>query len=152
MTTPLTAHWRSLFDNKYLGSWNLYVNGRYTTTTVTIERASRESVTMQGGRKSLELLIYFKGKKTPLILTKKMGRVIAMMYGPAIESWIGHPITLYVEQGFSTKDGPADVLRIKNTRAGDGLKRALARPVEDEGPPADEPDAPEQFGDSDAEA
>ncbi len=31
MTTSLTSHWRSLYDNKYLGAWNLFRDGRYTT-------------------------------------------------------------------------------------------------------------------------
>lgn len=152
MSTELTQHWRSLFENKYLGAWNLWINGKYTTVTVTIESATRESVTMQGGRKQLELLLHFKGKRTPLILTKKMGKVIGMIYGPIPEGWIGKTITLYVEQGFKTKDGPADVLRIKNTRAGDSLKARLAPPPEDDGPPAEPPEPPEQFGgDDDAE-
>jgi hypothetical protein len=144
MTTALTDHWRSLCENKYLGSWNLWKDGKYTTVTVTIERVTQESVTMQGGRKQTELLLYFKGKRTPMILTRKMGKVIAAMHGPIPKGWEGKAITLYVEQGFVTKDGPADVLRVKNERAGDAMKRQLRGGADDGAP-----EMPEQFGDDD---
>lgn len=135
--TALTSHWRQLFDNKYLGAWNLWKGDGYTTTTVTIDRLSSELVTMQGGRKERALLAYFVGKKTPLIITKKMGKALARMHGPIPEGWRGKSITLYVEVGFKTADGPADVLRIKNAKAGQDLKDQLR----------DEPEPAEQFGD-----
>ena len=80
---------------------------------------------MQGGRKEQATLIYFRGKRTPLILTKKMGKVIAAAHGPMRKDWLGKAITLYVERGFKTKDGPADVLRVRNERAGAQLRDEL---------------------------
>lgn len=145
MTTELTSHWRSLYENKYLGAWNLWnaTAKRYTTASVTIESARFESVTMQGGRTSKSLLLRFKGKRTPLIVTKTMGKVLEKMCGKTPAEWIGTEITLYVEQGFKTKDGPADVLRIRNTRAGDATKAALR------GESAEpEPQEPERFDES----
>lgn len=140
----LTAHWRSLYENKYMGAWNLWVPARndYGTVTVTIEGASFESITMQRGRKSRALVVRFKGKRTPMIITKTMGRVLERMYGPLPSGWIGHEITLYVEKGFMTSDGPGDVLRIKNTRAGDRLKSQLRGE-----PESAEHDEPEAFAD-----
>jgi len=148
---PLTQHWRSLYTNAYLGAWNLYVQGRYMTVTVTIERAVQEQTVMEGGRKSLALLVYFAGKRTPLIVTKKMGKVIASMHGPRPMDWIGREITLYVEQGFLTRDGLADVLRVRNDKAGAGMRRALQRPPEDDGPPAEVPEL-ETFAEEDDNA
>jgi hypothetical protein len=142
MTTPLDAHWRSLYQNRFLGCWNLYVNGRYVTARVTIERITREEVTMEGGRKTIETLLYFRGKRTPLILTRKMGKVLANMYGVTMNGWLNQTITLYVEQGFRTREGKADVLRIRNDRAGEALKRQLAGEDEER---AAEP--PEVFAD-----
>ena len=142
--SELTRHWRSLFDNKYLGAWNLYVNGQYRTAKVTISDVREEEVTMQGGRKSMALLVYFVGKNTPMILTKTMGKVLQSMHGPVPKGWEGKSITLYVERGFKTRDGLADVLRIRNDRAGQGLKDQL-RGAPDDGPP----EPPEQFGDDD---
>ncbi len=150
MTSPLSVHWRSLYLNRFLGSWNLFVNGRFVTARVEIERIVREQVTMEGGRKSEETLLYFRGKRTPMILTRKQGKVLAGMYGPTMQSWIGKPITLYVEQGFKTREGLADVLRIKNDKAGDALKRQLAgddeRPAEPPETFAEEPREPGEEG------
>jgi hypothetical protein len=147
--TDLTQHWRLAFDNKFMGAWNLWdaKNSRYTTATLKIADIREESVTMQGGRKERATLCYLLKRdgsrgKAPLILTKKMGRAIATMYGPIPAGWIGKEITLYVEVGFKTKDGPADVLRIKNSRAGDSMKDAMRdEPL---------PEPPEMMGDDDA--
>lgn len=142
--SDLTAHWRALYDNKYMGAWNLWITkaNRYGTVTVVIESARYEEVIMQGGRKNKALLLRFRGKRTPLIITKTMGKALERMHGPTPQAWIGKEITIWVEQGFKTKDGPADVLRIKNTRAGDGLKSQLRG----EEPPA-EAEEPEMFAD-----
>jgi hypothetical protein len=125
--TDLTQHWRSLYDNNYLGAWNLWDAQKktYRTVTVTVERMVRESVTMQGGRKEMANLLYFRGKRTPLIVTKKMARVLVGMFGPSPADALGKTITLYVERGFRTKDGPADVLRIRNDKASASLKEQL---------------------------
>ena len=142
VTSPLTQHWRSLFENQYLGAWNLWDGTKkaYRTATVTIDRITRESVTMQGGRKSVETLIHFRGKQTPMIATKKMARVLVQMFGPAAEDSVGKQITLYVDRGFKTKDGPADVLRIRNDAAGRSMKDELREAA---------PVVPEQFEGSD---
>ena len=142
MTSPLTQHWRSLFENQYLGAWVLWnaKTGGYVNANVTIERVTRETVTMQGGKKSQETLLHFVGKRTPLILTKKMGRVLQVMYGPVPAGWEGKAITLYVERGFKTKDGPADVMRIRNDAAGRSMKDELREAA---------PVVPEQFEGSD---
>ena len=141
--SELTRHWRSLFDKKYLGAWNLYVNGQYRTAKVTISDVREEEVTMQGGRKSMALLVYIVGKNTPMIINKTMGKAIEKMHGREPAGWKGKSITLYVEQGFRTKEGPADVLRIRNEKAGSDLKQQLQETA---------PAAPEAFGDDDAQA
>lgn len=137
--TDLTDHWRKAFDNKFLGAWNLFRNGQYVTATVTIERITRETVTMQGGRRNQATLVHFAGKKTPMILTKTMGKVIQGMYGPSPKEWIGKSITLYVERGVRVQEGTGDVLRVRNEKAGRGLKEDMVAPPHDEGPP-------EEFG------
>jgi hypothetical protein len=144
----LTTHWRTLYENKYLGAWNLWRDGKYTSVTITIDRVMQATTVMEGGRKTLNLLAYFVGKRTPLIVTKKMGKVISAMYGPVPATWPGKSITLYVEQGYPTRDGPADVLRIRNTNAGASLKRRLTMRDEDDGSPA-EPVEIESFGGED---
>lgn len=143
MGTDLTAHWRTLYDNKYLGAWNLWdaKSKRYSTVTVTIDSATYEEIVMMGGRRNRSLLLRFKGKRTPMIVTKTMGKALEKMCGHTPAQWIGATITLYVEQGFKTKDGPADVLRIRNSRAADSLKSQLR------GEELEVMEEPENFGD-----
>ena len=145
--TDLTSHWRNLYDNKYMGAWNLWIakSNRYGNVTVTIESVTFETIVMQGGRKNRALLMRFKGKRTPMIITKTMGKTLEKLHGPTPSQWVGKEITIYVEQGFKTKDGPADVLRIRNTRAGDGLKSQLRGEVDEAAP------EPERFASDDGE-
>ena len=148
----LTGHWRASFDNKYLGAWNLWnaKTSSFTTVSVTIDRIYEEQVVRQGGQKSMATLISFKGKRTPMILTKTMGKAIQAMYGRSPGEWIGKEITLYVEVDVHVQGGVGDVLRIRNTAAGKGLRRRLApQPVEDDGP-VEEVVPVEQFGGDDA--
>jgi hypothetical protein len=148
----LTVHWRSQFDNAYLGAWNLYSakTGKFATVTVTVERIQQAQTVLQGGRKQLSWLMHFRGKRTPMILSKTMGKVMQEMFGRTMQDWIGKEITLWVETDVRVKGGVGDVLRIKNTAAGKGLKRQLApTPPEDDEPDAPAPE-PEKFGDDDA--
>ena len=145
--TDLNQHWRLAFENKFVGAWNLWdaKKGAYRTATVKIAEIRDERVTMQGGRKENARLIFFEGKSVPMIMSKTMGKALESMFGPVPAKWIGQTITLYVERGVRVRDGVADVLRIRNDKAGAGLKRALrgeAEPTEEEAPHA----PVEQFG------
>jgi len=45
------SHWRNLMkDNKYLGSWDLEVNGKYEPTIVTIERIYQDVMVGEMGK------------------------------------------------------------------------------------------------------
>jgi hypothetical protein len=142
----LTQHWRLAFENKFVGAWNFWdaKNGQYRSGTFTIREIRDERVVMQGGRKELKRLVFFEGKQIPMIMTRTMGKVIEQMYGPIPKDWIGKSITLYVQRGVRVQDGVGDVLRIRNERGGDGLKRQLRGEPE---PPPEEAMAPEEFGD-----
>ncbi len=148
----LTGHWRASFDNKYLGAWNLWdaKAKAFRTVTVTVERIVQETLVKPGGKKEIGWVCYFRGKRTPMILSKTMGRNLQSMYGRTMAEWIGKVITLYVEQDVRVQGGVGDVLRIKNTAAGKGLRARLAAPPpEDDGEPIATPVAPEDFGGSD---
>ena len=142
-----------LYDKKFLHAGNLYdaEKGTYRTATVTIERfEERPRVEMGGGRKEDVRLLHFKGKQTPLIVSKTMATVLVRMFGRTPKDCEGKQITLYVETDVNTQKGTGDVLRIRNDKAAAGLKRQLRR--EPEPPPDDLPDdapvhVPEEFGD-----
>jgi len=148
----LTQHWRATFENNYLGAWNLYnaKTGKFATVEVTIDSIKHDTIVKPGGKKEMGWLAYLRGKdgtvrRTPMILSKTMGRTLQGMFGRTMADWIGKTITLWVETDVRVQGGIGDVLRIKNTAAGRGLARKLAPPPEDDEPPAAVPE-PETFG------
>lgn len=134
MPNDLNSHWRSAYENKYLGAWNLWKDGQYKTATVTIERITEEVIVGEKGRKSPATLLHFKGKRTPMILTRKQGKVLDSMFGPVKAGWVGKEITLWVEQRVRVQEGVADVLRIKNNKAAAAMREAIEAPSYDGGP------------------
>ena len=105
---------------------------------------------MGGGRKEDVRLLHFKGKRTPMIVSKTMATVLVRMFGPTPKDAEGKQITLYVERGVNTQKGTGDVLRIRNDKAGAGLKAQLRGGPPDAVPPEDDAPVgvPEEFGDA----
>lgn len=130
MTSPLNIHWRKLYENKYLGAWDLWdaKAGRYREVQARIDRVTQEEVVREGGERSSPLLLYLSGKKgpirTPMIVTKTSGKTLQGMFGPVYTEWVGKTITLYAKQK-RTRDGKADVLTIRGTSRGEQLKDEL---------------------------
>lgn len=138
---PLPRHWRKMFENKYLGAWNLFDDrtGKYRDATVTIESVQDEEIVGEGGRKSVCRVLRFVGKRTPMIMSRRNGKNIARVCGDDPNVWPGKTITLWAELR-KLKDGPAYVLAVRpNSTRADALKEELAK-VETAEPP-------EPFGD-----
>ena len=65
-----------------------------------------ELVLMEGDDTAKPVL-YFKGKKSGLVLNKTNGRTIAAAYGPDSDMWVGKAIILYpTETDFGGKRVP----------------------------------------------
>lgn len=100
--------WRSMFEGKYLGAWNLIdADGNRRDVTVTIESVTAEMVVGEGGKKNKKPVLRFVGKDLPMVIGKTVGKTIAAMYGHDTKAWIGRRITLYpatTEVGGETKD------------------------------------------------
>lgn len=86
-------HFKSFFDRDYLYAFELAGKD----CTVTISRVTAGELTALGGRKSKKPLCYFKESKSgkPLALNATNCRVIAALFGPDTDDWIGRQITLY---------------------------------------------------------
>lgn len=127
------SHWRSMFDNKYLGNWDL-PEGR--DVAVVIERVEAGTLTSQGGRTDKKPIVFFQGKEKGLALNKTNAKCIAAMYGNDTARWAGKAIALYVTQT-SSPDGLVQCIRVRPTPP----KRQRAngnRPTsEPESPPPD---------------
>lgn len=112
-------HYKSLIESEYLGQWDLEREGKYVEAVVQIERVERfvpqkvqrKKVTDAAGKAVLDahgkeqwkvapnrrIKIAFKGKRKQWLAGPVTQEVIAKMFGPKIEDWIGKKITLYVD-------------------------------------------------------
>lgn len=84
------AHYRSMFDNAYVGAWDL--DGK--DVTVTIEKVTAGTLTSQRGTDKKPIL-HFKGTEKGFVANKTNCKTIATMYGTNVEEWVGKKITLY---------------------------------------------------------
>lgn len=126
---PLMKHWRKMYENKYLGAWNLYndQSGKYGEAGVTIARVQWEVITGEKGRKDQSLVLYFAGKKTPMILSKRNGKTLESMHGADPAGWVGKRITLYVRDE-KVKGQAAKVLTVRGASRAEELREELAAP------------------------
>jgi hypothetical protein len=104
------THYRSMFDNDYIGAWDL--QGR--DVVVTIAKVEARQLVGEGGRKARKPVLHFRGKKKTLAIGKTNAKVIARMYGPDTANWIGKQITLFPSQ---TEAGgeTVDCVRVRPT-------------------------------------
>lgn len=104
------THYKKLVNPDFLGAYSLTPD---EDLTVEIIKASRELVTVSGGKKE-DLIVASLVNQKPLILNKTNLKTIAKIYGPYIEDWAGKRITLY---GTTTRFGSDTVecLRVRPT-------------------------------------
>ena len=113
---PAAGDFRALLDSRLLNAGHLKPGQEVTAT---IERVTREEVhdTRAGADDATKMLptLHFVGKTRGLGLNRTNLQVLARAYGPAVEDWIGKPVTVYrVEQKFF---GVVGALRVKIPRA-----------------------------------
>lgn len=123
------SHWRSYFDSKYLGNWDL-PPGR--DVPVTIARVEAGTLTAQGGRTDKKPIVYFVGKEKGLALNRTNAKCIASIYGNDTSKWAGRPIALYVTTT-SSPDGMVECIRVRPTPP----KRTRASATNGSPPPPD---------------
>ena len=88
--------YRSLFEKKYLGSWDVPED-----RDVVVVIARVVSGTIEGGpgiKKAKKGMLYFSNVRNtdkPMVFGATVGKTIASLYGKEIEGWIGKPIALY---------------------------------------------------------
>lgn len=83
------AHYRSMYNNDYIGAWDLPRDA-----TVTIRKVEAKNLTSQRG-KDKKPVIYFEGREKGFVVNKTNAKAIAGMYGVDTDAWVGKRITLY---------------------------------------------------------
>jgi hypothetical protein len=131
----MSDHWRSMFDNKYLGNWDL---PRDRDVVVEIESVSAGELKSARGTDK-KPIVKFVGKEKGLALNKTNAKIIAAMYGNHTRDWRGKLIALHVTQT-SSPDGMVDCIRVRpkkptrQQRRGPTTNEQSALPREDATP------------------
>ena len=87
--------WRSLMDKTYLGSYEL-PEGK--DIVVVIDHCEGAKIKGTTGEEKKAPILFFQGKKKPMVLNSTNSKTIAKLYGRHIESWAGKPIAIYATQ------------------------------------------------------
>ncbi len=139
------THWRSMFDNKYLGNWDL-PEGR--DIAVVIERVEAGTLTSLGGRTDKKPIVFFVGKEKGMALNKTNAKAIAGMYGHDTAKWRDKPIAIYVTTT-SSPDGMVPCIRVRPTPPRKPRTNGAAKAEPEREEPTLEP-TPEENLDADA--
>ena len=91
-------HWRNLIqDQKYLGSWDLEVDGKYTPVVVTIEKIYVGDFTSQGGTETKPIVKLREFQKPMVLQIANFTRMEKLFGTMDWEQYIGKQIVLGVE-------------------------------------------------------
>lgn len=132
----MSDHWRSMFDSKYLGNWDL---PRDRDCIVEIESVSAGTLTSLGGRTDKKPIVKFVGKEKGLALNKTNAKAIAGMYGDHTREWKGKLIAIYVTTT-SSPEGTVDCIRVRPTKPSRRRAKAETQPQDEQ---QQAPSAPE---------
>jgi F0F1-type ATP synthase alpha subunit len=89
-------HFRKMFDEKYIGAWDLEETPE---VTVTIKEVKREELKANAGAEvAHKPVIYFEKTEKGMVCNKTNANVIAAAYGSDVSKWKGRKVTIYVEQ------------------------------------------------------
>lgn len=107
------AHWKTLMNKKYLGSWDLE---KGQNLTLTISEIITEVVKASAGAEEEQVpVIVFREDVKNMIMNNENGATLEkILQTEHYENWKGHRVTVYVKSGIKTRKGLVDGLRISN--------------------------------------
>jgi hypothetical protein len=105
------SHWRNLMkDNKYLGSWDLEVNGKYEPRIVTIEKIFQDVMVGEMGKED-KVFIKLKEFQKAMVANRSNFKRLEVFFGSFNpDDYIGKQIVLSVEK-VKSPQGMVDALR-----------------------------------------
>jgi hypothetical protein len=144
MMAALT-HYKTLIDGAYLGQWDLFdaATGAHKRPVVEIEKVERytpevrKTKRLPDGTKAPEplkrLQITFKRCRKKWLAGPVSQKVLAGMFGPHVEAWLGRRVTLYVDESVMFGREKTGGIRVENREAkGPATTDALEGPVDEE--------------------
>ena len=101
--------WRTLFDARFLGAWDLPA-GR--DVVVTIAKVVPETVRNAANKEAKKPVLMFVGKEKGLLLNKTNAKTVAALYSNDTTKWLTKRVALYAT---TTMMGPdrVDCIRIR---------------------------------------
>ncbi len=106
------AHWRKMFDGKFIGAWDLVDNqDRPVDKTFTIEAVEKQKIKSKNGEDG-KPVIRFKGIPKPWIANVTCCKTISMLYGDDTDDWVGKRITVYATTTTSP-EGEVPCIRVR---------------------------------------
>jgi hypothetical protein len=105
------AHWRNLMkDNKYLGAWDLEVDGKYEPKMVTIEKIYQDTFVGEMGKED-KVFIKLKEYSKPMVCNRSnFKRLETFFESFDPNSYIGKQIVITTEK-VKSPQGLVDALR-----------------------------------------
>lgn len=91
-------HWKSYYNNDYLGAFTLHEVSNKSDLVVTIKAERKEMVKGEGGREKSSLILEFEELDKPYICNKTNSeRIARLTNSPNPSDWVGRKIQLYIE-------------------------------------------------------
>lgn len=106
------AHYRTFFDDRFVGSWD--IEGKDATITIAAVKAEKLRK-RDGDGTDTKLSISVRGSEKGFIVNKTNARIIAGLYGNDTDAWIGQQITLYATD-VSAFGGVHRCIRVRDRR------------------------------------
>jgi hypothetical protein len=104
-------HWRNLMtDNKYLGSWDLEVDGKYEPRIVTIEKIYQDVMIGEMGKEDKVFIKFTDFKKSMVCNRSNFKRLEQFFNSFDFNAYLGKQIVLSVEK-VKSPQGVVDALR-----------------------------------------
>ena len=110
------AHFRKMFDERFIGSWDL--EGK-DEAVVTIADVKLETMSTQDGAEAEKPVLYFTKGKKGMVMNKTNAKQIAELYGCDTDDWKGKSITLYPTT-CSAFGKQVECIRIQKTKPSQG--------------------------------
>lgn len=167
-------HYKALIESEYLGQWDLQKpDGTSFAPVVEIERVARyvpqkrakKAVLVEDGKGGVKkewrdapnrrISLSFRGKRKQWLAGPVSQQVLATMFGPRVEDWIGKKITLYVDPSVKMGTQVTGGIRVKlerNGARGPITEDALDNAVDEEALAAIEAAKADVFADGEAES
>jgi hypothetical protein len=109
------THWRNLTNEKYLGHWDLEVNGSFIPVNVTIEKIYNGEFIGEMGKEQKPFVKFKEYPKAMLINKTNFKRLELAFKSFKHQDYVGGIVTLKVEKVKAVGGTMVDALRISST-------------------------------------